>query len=645
MSRALAAAFLLALAAPRARAALADDALAARDAGRLEDARALWTKASESPDADGFVWSSRGWSELAVGRARDARASFARAFDRAATPDAQAEASLGLGLTLLRDGKTKDAAAALVRAGSAGPYALELAARLRAQAALSDGDRTSAQAYLRQALELDSRDREALRLAMDLLEREGSHADAWRLAERALRMDPLDAEARRVDAKASRKLPADRDAALGVRRLRSPVLSPSASDPPLPASTATIRVGLYGAASGRPAILTSCVLVPNSADRVAAASAAASELAAARGAAAEPRLIEFDAATGRVEVRDLARRLLLDARGPFRLEPSSPRGSILVSSARLADADGSVDPGDREPRGAIEVFPGPRGFTLVAESPLETYLYGVVSLALPDGAGDDAWSAEAVVARSAAQWAAAHRPDGPERFDVVDGGELRTIGVSGELRAGAAAVAATEGLVLTEGGAPAPAPQHEDSGGWTEDGVADFPDAVSPPKTPLELERFLREPPRGLYGTAGPGATPASSRWIRLLDARDLRERVARRQDLGRLAAIRVASRAPGGRVSALEVVGAKGRLLYEGDAAIEELLSPGSLRSTLFALQPLGAPASPDAWLVWGAGTGSGRGFSRAGAVGRAALGAGFRDILKRYFPRDELSGPAAKK
>jgi len=633
----LAAAVLLALLAPRARAADAEDAVAARDAGRLEDARALWSRVASTGGADGFAWAQYAWAELAVGRGAEARSSFARAVDRAPSTAVAGEASLGLGLSLMLDGKTKDAVEPLRRAGLASPYAIAPAARLRAEAALAAGDKDSALAYLRQALEVDSFDRESLRRLMTTLERVGSSTDAWRAAARAVRMDPQDEEAARVLERTARKVKGDRDYALGLRRMTRPVLDPESSEPALPVSTRTIRVGLFGASDGRPTLLTSCVVVPNAAFRVTPSSGDAPRAA---GAAGDPRRLEFDPETRELQVRDLARNLLFATREPLRLTPDSARGSVLVASAAFSAAEPDLDRGDRELRGAIEAFPGDKGFTLVSEAPLEQYLYGVVSLAMPDGSPPEALAAEAVVARTAALDAAARRADARERFDVVDSGVLRTIGVSGELRGPAAAVARTDGAVLTSSGAAIAAPQSEDSGGWTEDGVADGAFSGEPPRSGLALEKFLRDPPSGLYSAAAPGATAAPSRWMLALDARDLRERAARRRDVGRLKSVRVSARTPGGRASELEVVGEKGTLVYTGFEGIESFLSPGSLRSAYLSLQPIDDGRWLRELVVWGAGTGPGAGFSRAGAVGQAKSGADWRAIVLHYFPRAELSG-----
>jgi stage II sporulation protein D len=639
--RALCAAVLLCVLATVGRAADADDALAARDAGRLEDARAAWVKASGAEDADGFVWAQRGWSELAVGKSKDARASFARAVDRADGAAAQAEARLGDGLALMLFGKMRDADEPLRLAGLAGPYEIAASSRLRAEAALAVGDSQAARTHLRQALEIDAYDLVSLRRLMFLLAREDSPADAWRAADRVLRMDPSDAEARQVRESSARGLKSDRDAALGLRRAMRPLLNPDDDSTPLPASTRTIRVGLYASDAGRPSELTSCVLVPN-ADYAVLASTG--DAARAAGSAGEPRRLEFDPATRRVDVRDLGRNLLFSTRAPLRFAPRSPRGSVLISAAATFSADSDVDRGDRELRGTIAVYPGAGGFTLVDESALEAYLYGVVSSALPDGAPDAALEAQAVIARTAAARAAARAAAGAV-FDVVDSGELRTIGVSGELRAATAAVGATDGVVLEKGGEPIDAPQNADSGGWTEGGIADGAYTGARPTAGLALERFLHDPPAGLFSAASPAAAPSATRWTLVLDERDLRGRASRRADVGRLLSVRVAARAATGRVEELDVVGTKGALTLKGRDAIESFLSPGSLRSTLFSLQPLNDGAKLKRLLVWGAGTGDGRGFPRAGALGQAAAGADWRAILARYFPDAALTPESRKK
>ncbi len=627
----------------------ANEALAERDGGHPEAALPLWIKASLVEGADGFMWNQRGWSFLALGREREAKESFQKAIDRSSTTATQAEANLGVGLGAILDDKPKAGLAALRRAGIAGPYAIAASAQLTAEASMSLGDKETALSYLRQSLDLDPYNREALRALVRLLDKIGDNRGAWLTARRALALDPADEETRRILKRNAPYITGDPDEASGVRRIARPVLNAETTEPALPVSTRSVRVGLYGAPDGRPATMTRCYLMMNSPFKV---TAAAYGVMRDNGNAFDQWEVEYRAESGVVEVRDSARNILFTSKQPFMFVPSAQRGSVLVKSAAVPDVVG-VDLGDREVRGSVEVIPNPWGFKLVEQVPLELYLFGVVSVAMPDASPPEAYRAQAVVSRTAAAWAVGHHPQTQERFDLLDDRSIQqTIGVSGEMRDGAEGVVATEGLVLSENGLVARAPQHDDSGGRTEDGkdsgepgmegmvsVADAERPASPWSTPLDVERFVHDaPPEGLFSEAAPGPTAAAARWMRLLDPKDLRARVEEKKKIGRLLGVLVSGRTATGRVKALTGVGADGTVSYDGFKEIQRLLSPGSLRSALFTMQPIYNGKSLARLIVWGAGTGTGLGFSRAGALGQAALGKPWREIVKHYFPRYEI-------
>ncbi len=627
----------------------ANEALAERDGGHPETALPLWIKASIADGADGMVWNQRGWAALALGRLRDSKEAFEKAIDRSSTTQTQGEANLGLGLTAVLDDKPKGAMEPLRRAGVAGPYSVAAAAQITAEAAASVGDQPATLSYLRQALDVDPYDREALRALVRFQDKTGDNRGAWLAARRELWFDPTDPEALRALKRNEGFLKGDPDEASGVRRIARPLLDPSAEEPPLPRSTRSVRVGLYGAPDGKPATLTRVYVMMNSPFKVTAAAYGALR---DNGNAFDQWEVEFRPDTDVVEVRDSARNLLFVSKQPFTFVPQGPRGSVLIKSARIADVVG-VDLGDREMRGAVTVIPNPWGFRLVAEMPLELYLYGVVSLALPAASPPEAYKAQAVVARTAALWALGHRPPTLEGYDLLDDRSTQpTIGVSGEMSDAGEGVRATEGLALAQDGLVTRAPQHEDSGGRTEDGrdsgepglesfvsVDDGPRAMPAWTTPLDFERFVHEPPpSGLFSEAAPGRSAATARWVRLLDAKDLRARAEEKKRIGRIRSLRVAGRTATGRVKALEVAGTDGTVTFNGFAEVQRFLSPGSLRSGLFSLQPLYDGKNVARVIVWGAGTGHGVGFSRAGAVGQAALGKGWREILKHYFPKQEI-------
>lgn len=621
-------------------------ALTLRDMGSHEAATAQWLKASLLEGADGFSWNQRAWSYLATGRHREAREAFTRAIDRSSTTATQAEANVGLGLSYIIDAKPKAAEAPLRRAGVSGPYAISVSAQLIAEAAADSGDRQTALTYLRQAVDVDPANNEALRGLAKALAKAGDNRAAWRAYKKVLSLDPRDAEARKAYDKAGRFITGDVDAAAGVRRIARPVLDPEGSLTPLPAAKRPIRVGLYGAPDGRPAVMTRAYVMVNSPFKVTSVSHGTLR---DNGRALDQWEVSFRPENGLVEVRDASRNILFTSKTPFAFVPDAERGSVLIKNAAITDQIG-VDPGDREVRGSLEVVPNPWGFRLVQAAPVEQYLIGVVSLVLPIDSPPQALRAQAVVARTAAYWAAENREETLERCDLLDDDSTqRTIGVSGEMTSAAEAVVDTEGVALALKGRAARVMQHNDSGGVTEDGpetgepglehlvsVQDSPRPTIPWRTPVELERYAHEaPPQGLFSEAAAVATPNAARWMRVIDAKDIRLRVERRKDVGTLRRIRVAGRTQTGRVRALEVIGSEGSAMYTGRKEIEEVLGPGSLRSTMFVLQPLMDGKKLSRLVVWGAGTGSGLGFPRAGALGQAALGIGWREIVRHYFPR----------
>lgn len=634
-------------------------ALTLRDRGQFESATAQWLKASLLEGADGFAWNQRGWSYIATGRQREARDAFTRAIDRSSSTTTQAEANVGIGFTYILDSKPKGAEAALRRAGISGPYAISISAQLTAEAATMSGDRQTALTYLRQAVEIDPANNEALRGLAKALADAGDNRAAWRAYKKVLSLDPLDPEARKLYEKNGRYITGDLDAAAGVRRVARPVLDPDRSDPALPTSPRMIRVGLYGAPDGRPAVMTRAYIMTNGSFKVTSVSHGTLR---DNGRPFDQWEVDFRPENGLVEVRDASRNILFTSKTPFAFIPDAKRGSVLVKSAVITDQVG-VDAGDREVRGGVEIVPNPWGFRLVQVAPVEQYLFGVVSLVLPIDSPPQALRAQAVVSRTAAYWASENREETLERCDLLDDDSTqRTIGVSGEMNSAAEAVTDTEGIVLTLKGRPARVPQHNDSGGTTEDGpetgepglehIVSVQDSAKPSipwRTSVDLERYTHEaPPEGLFSEAAAVSSPNSSRWMRVIDGRDMRKRVERRKDLGTIRRLRIAGRTQTGRVRAIEVFGADGSAMYTGHKEIEELLGPGSLRSTLFTMQPLMDGNRVSRLILWGAGTGSGLGFPRAGALGQASLGVGWREIVHHYFPRldikDTLHPEAAK-
>ncbi|MCX5794727.1 MAG: SpoIID/LytB domain-containing protein [Elusimicrobia bacterium] len=645
-----------------AGAADVDLAILARDRGRHDEALSAWVKASLQPDARGFVWNQLGWAYAALRRLPEARDSFLRGTDRSATTADRAESQLGLAVTALMSAQPRQALAPLralleqnpfdQTSALKSPYVMAAANYEAAQAATSLGDKVRAMAYLRQCASLDDRNLECLQDLAGLQANDGKDREAWYSYKNLLDRDPADPRAARESKRLRPSLKGDSESELRIRRIERPMLGPQpAADEALPEPGPALRVGLFTAPGGRPAAAARIYFTANSDFKVLALSG---EVIQDGGKALRRWEVDFRPEHDLVELRDDSRNIVHTTTQSFRIVPGGPAASVLLSGARFADGAG-FDQGDREVRGAVEVRPATGGFQLINVVGLEEYLYGVVSAALPLQSDSEAYKAQAVVSRSRALWFKAHAGGNPERADICDSEACQKyLGLSAEMRDAAAAVRATAGITLTKDGTAALALEHDDCGGVTEDGRAaqepgaeamvsvsdgEHPAAIG--DSPEKLELWTHEyPGPDRYCEATGTTAPAESRWMRIIPAADITERAKRSRDIGPVRQLLVRARTATGRVRVLEVVGSRGSLTLEGAQAMASVLSPGSLRSTLFTVQPLMAGAQADRFIIWGAGTGHGVGLCRAGMLGQARLGRRWPDILAHYFPALKLTG-----
>ncbi|MBI4678252.1 MAG: hypothetical protein HY748_11785 [Elusimicrobia bacterium] len=648
-------------------------ALILRDMAQPDAALPVWTKASLPEEADGFIWNQRGWAYLALGDCREAATAFRRVLDVSTTTASQAEANLGLALAAIRDDHPKAALPPLREAWLQGPYVIPMAAYLTALAKLAVDDEHAALEYFRQSIDRDPLNVEAIKDLSRLEARVGENLKAWHYLQTILRLDPDDEDASSRAKKASKHILGDPTRAIPERRLSRPFLDPAGQGRPAPSgSAATLRVALFSAEDGEPAHILRLYFMANAPFQLIARQG---EVVREDPTGMVQWEIVFRDEDNIVEVRDTAHNLQYYSKQPFRIVPLSRFGSVLIKSAELRGA-AILDPGDRELRGAIEVVPTPYGFVLVNELPLEDYLYGAVSAALPPGSPLEAYKAQAVVARTKALWAKAHPVPGPFPHDLSDSSRRqRYVGLNTETASATKAVAETEGAYLRHlDGRLAEAREHAHCGGVTEQGsgslahlrsVSDGPlpmssgGGTSAPGTPgadrpgpaprldspEALERWLHAAPNpDRYCDQGGLTAQAEARWIRLLDAKELSRRARRLRAIGGIRHIRALKRSSGGRILSLEVAGSADSFVLNGAEAIGAFLSPGSLRSTLFTIQPLYSGKTPTHFLLWGAGTGEGLGLCIAGAIGQASVGRKYGQILMHYFPGLVIWSPRAR-
>ncbi len=290
-------------------------------------------------------------------------------------------------------------------------------------------------------------------------------------------------------------------------------------------------------------------------------------------------------------------------------------------------------------RGEIAVTPTDSGVLVVNRLPMEEYLRAVVPAEIgPRPAAERAAAeAQAVAARS---YALVRLVETSRRAYDLSAGIYDQVygGVAAERAVTDAAVAATDGLVLTFAGRVVSAPYHSTCGGQT---------AEAPEAWRTRGEPFLRRVSDRIPGSDGYYCDRAPRfRWERTIDGDVLAANVERylrtyaeapAGALGDVRAVRVEGTTPSGRAAAVVFATERGTYRVRANDARLVLRSSGGepLNSTYFSIEPVvGRGGRLTQLTVRGTGYGHGVGMCQWGAIGRARAGQDFRTILATYFP-----------
>jgi stage II sporulation protein D len=315
-------------------------------------------------------------------------------------------------------------------------------------------------------------------------------------------------------------------------------------------------------------------------------------------------------------------RLAAEAAGRVTLAVVGERirwnGSILLGDT--LDAAGAPDlrVGGRKVAGRVRLIARRGELLAVAVEPFEAYVAAVVSREAAPRFHPEALAAMAVAARTYAAGAAA-RPRDPA-YDVVGGVEDQVFdGMDGVAAVFLEAADRTRGIVVRYRGELARTVYHSTCGGGTEDAGSAWGKDVP----------YLRAQP------CDDCADSPVYRWeYRMSEAEGRRVATALGVPPGRDLRIAVAGRTPTGRASRVRFL--SGRVSRELQAAeFRKAAGYAKVRSLKMEIVPVAGE-----WRVTGEGWGHGVGLCQYGADGMARRGAGFREILSRYYPGTELRG-----
>jgi len=315
-------------------------------------------------------------------------------------------------------------------------------------------------------------------------------------------------------------------------------------------------------------------------------------------------------------------RLVAEAAGRVALTAVGERirwnGSRLLGGT--LDAGGAPDlrVGNRKVAGRVRLIARKGDLLAVAVEPIESYVAAVVSREAAPRFHPEALAALAVAARTYAAGAAA-KPRDPA-YDVVAGVEDQVFdGMDGVAAVFREAADRTRGVVVRYGGELARTVYHSTCGGRTEDAGSAWGKDV--PYLRAQLCDDCADSP--VY------------RWEYRMSGKEGR-RVANALGVprGKELRIDVTGRTPTGRASRVRI--SSGGVSRELQAAeFRKAAGYAKVRSLKMEIVPVAGE-----WRFTGEGWGHGVGLCQFGADGMARRGAGFREILSRYYPGTEIGG-----
>ncbi|SKA03333.1 SpoIID/LytB domain-containing protein [Selenihalanaerobacter shriftii] len=375
------------------------------------------------------------------------------------------------------------------------------------------------------------------------------------------------------------------------------------------------------------------------------------------GAAKEPWQLEMTK-KGKIKLLDKDGDLEKEFEESIMIETTDDVAPILLHDIKYGQGYYWAGKEDRQYRGKIEIKPGESSFTVINHVNMAGYLYSVVPSEMWASWPVEALQVQAVAARSYTLFhLGKHGNEGYDLCSTVHCASYK--GITREYPKSTKAVNETIGEVLTYNGKPINAVYSANSGGHTESSadvwggkvpylqgvtttltstkeskektekLSEFKETF--PLSPYELQSWLRKYPESYSAKRSYGRSNRY-RWQRIIDAKE----IASKLDIGKIKKIVPVSRAEGGTVKALRIVGT------EGEEVIERGLRSffnGLRSSRFFIITRYGNDGLPEQFLFYGGGWGHNVGMDQVATAHMAKAGYSYDQILLHFYTDVKLT------
>jgi len=576
-----------------------------------------------------YVYLEKGWHYLAIEDYLQAQKALSEALTLTAEQSLSAEIKLLLSYCETYLAGPLKAIREFQESYHKYPYIVSLASLLASRAYARIKERQYSLIFLKQSLEYDTKNFQALIDLAETYDKVNYIVPAWQSFYTLLQIDPTEEYFRKKEKKLSKSLKGKKENLFHWTRLSWPVHD----KPPERLGKKRIRIALFSNKKGTPARLSNFSFIANTSFKI-------EDSVLGKIAEGKPNTqwqILYDSKNGVYEVKDNFSVSIRKTRNQLKITPSRPTGIILIKSPKLMSTSFGVSRGDREIAGILSIIPHSKGgFILVNNTFLENCVSPITSFYSKGRKNIEELKAVAVVVRTKLlKLFYTHEAKSPY-YDITDSGRhIEFAGLQVENRNSLKAVKMTKGEVLYLRNTLANVDMHEACGGITENGVNDN-SSMPREKTPFALYSWtLSSPPANLLCLPLDKAESANVYWHELLDAKWIEKRANRKYKIGKLKSLIPLKRDKNFKVKSLRIEGTAKSVDIKGFKEISYILAAGTLRSSTFDIRPLFDGKFPVSFLLRGIGTGNGKGLCLWGARGMAEnLGRKYKYILKHYFP-----------
>ncbi|HNW45355.1 MAG TPA: SpoIID/LytB domain-containing protein [Elusimicrobiales bacterium] len=619
-----------------AGAAMKDLAVLLAEAGKNSEALPYLAKAEILNPQDFYLQFEKGWNLLSLEKYQDARAAFERSLSLTADQGLTSQAGFGIALAEAKLKGPKPALERMQAVYTQYPYLLSPTAQLISFYLEKTKRRQDALNFIKDSLGYDPRNIQAEIELARLYDEMGFSMAAWQTYYTLYDLDAAEKTFAEKTRQLLKHIKGKTDDLLYWTRLSWP----AHTNPVEQGSGPKVKLGLYADKSGVPAPLKSFNFI----------AASDFEIIDARmgllvaGKSRTQWSVAYNELNRLYEIRDSRGSVARNTGNNLRIVAKTPGGVILIKNPELMPEAHGVNRSDKEVAGELQVLLREKGFWLINETPVEP-LVSPTSASLANRVKlPEFLKALAVTVRTRLTYLAFNAVHESREYNLCDSAHcLAFPGLQAENEVSAQTARATRGELLETAGAAAPAAFHRACGGFTRGGVNDSGRPAAPP-TPFSLyARGVEGPPAALMCLAEDKTESSDVTWTLLLRPKWIESRLNRSHKVGYLRALIPLAREADGRIKALRAEGTAGTAVIEGPDAVSEILTAGTLRSSLFSIRPIYDGKLPEFFMLRGIGTGDAEGLCLLGARGMALKqNSGYLDILGRYFPSYKVRGPA---